>query len=138
VFERIDAQALRRLEPALTVRPAAAYHLPDMAQLRNPRHLKALLSGCKSFGVQLLSSCPVYGFELQGDHLTAIRTDRDRIQAGRFLLATGAWTDSLLEQVGWRPRIHPIRGQIALLNTGTPLFRRVLLCGARYLVPRPD
>jgi glycine oxidase len=31
-----------------------------------------------------------------------------------------------------------VRGQIALLQTGRPLIRRVLLQGARYLVPRPD
>src|SRR5262249_1449351 len=49
-----------------------------------------------------------------------------------------AWSDSLLTQVGWQPGIRPIRGQIALLNTGTPLFHRVLLRGSRYLVPRSD
>jgi glycine oxidase len=31
-----------------------------------------------------------------------------------------------------------VRGQIALLNTGAPLFRRVLCRGKRYLVPRAD
>ena len=52
--------------------------------------------------------------------------------------STGPWTDALLEQAGWRPGIRPVRGQIALINTGVPLFRRILLRGARYLVPRPD
>jgi glycine oxidase len=60
------------------------------------------------------------------------------LPAGRFVLAAGAWTGGLLDQLGWRPGIRPVRGQIALLNTGAPLFRRVLLWGSRYLVPRPD
>ncbi|HKB35303.1 MAG TPA: FAD-dependent oxidoreductase, partial [Gemmataceae bacterium] len=38
-YERLDANALRRLEPALSPDFDGAYHLPEMAQLRNPRHL---------------------------------------------------------------------------------------------------
>src|SRR5207253_2207305 len=34
--------------------------------------------------------------------------------------------------------IQPVRGQIVLLNPGQVLFRRVLILGARYLVPRQD
>jgi glycine oxidase len=109
-----------------------------MAQVRNPRHLKALLAGCASWGTRLLPGCPVHGFERQGSRIAAVLTGEGRLAASRFALAAGAWTDALLQQVGWRPGIHPVRGQIALLNTGTPLFQRVLLQGKRYLVPRPD
>jgi glycine oxidase len=70
--------------------------------------------------------------------VTGVRTLNGSLRAERFLLASGAWTEALLEQVGWRPGIRPIRGQIALLNSRAPLFRRILLWGARYLVPRPD
>ncbi len=137
-FETVEDRSLRRLEPALAIGLGSAHHLPDMAQVRNPRHIKALLAGCQSCGAQLRAHCPVRGFEQQGKRILAVKTDRGKLQAGRFLLATGAWTDALLEQMGWRPGIRPVRGQIALLNTGTPVFRRVLVCGSRYLVPRPD
>jgi glycine oxidase len=136
--ERLDAAGLRRLEPALASDLGPAYHLPEMGQLRNPRHLKALLAGCASWGVRLRPGCPAHGFEQRGSRVSAVRTAAGRLEAGQFVVATGAWTDSLLEQIGWRPGIHPVRGQIVLLNTGTPVFRRVLLWGARYLVPRPD
>jgi glycine oxidase len=137
-FEPLESKDLRLMEPALAAELGTAYHLPEMAQLRNPRHLKALLGGCQALGVQLRAGCPVQGFEIQGQRVTAVKTDRSQLAAGRFLLATGAWTDPLLEPIGWRPGIHPVRGQIALLNTGVSLFRRILLWGARYLVPRPD
>jgi glycine oxidase len=137
-FEALDEKALARLEPALSPGLGHAFHLPDMAQVRNPRHLKALLAGCQAQGVRLRPGCPVHGFERQGERITAVRTVSGRCFAGRFLLAAGAWTDPLLEEVGWRPGVHPVRGQIALLHAGPALFRRVLLWGARYLVPRPD
>lgn len=136
--ELLGEDALRALEPVVSPTLARAYHLPDMAQVRNPRHLKALLAGCESYGVRLRPGCPVYGFVRQGQRLTAVRTLVDDFSADRFVLATGAWTDTLLEQVGHRPGIVPVRGQIALLNTGMPLFTRILLAGKRYLVPRRD
>jgi glycine oxidase len=134
----LDEQEVLHLEPALAPRLGKACHLPDMAQVRNPRHLKALLAGCALLGVRMLPGCHIHGFERQGNRILAARTVNGSLRGERFLLASGAWTDVLLEQVGWRPGIRPIRGQIALLHTGTPLIRRILLWGARYLVPRPD
>jgi glycine oxidase len=137
-FETLDGKALHQLEPALAPALTQAYHLPDMAQVRNPRHVKALLAGCEALGVALRAGCPVQGFEREGQRVSAVRTARGAVAAGKVLLAAGAWSDGLLGQVGWRPGIRPIRGQIALLNTGAPVFRRVLCRGKCYLVPRPD
>ncbi len=128
----------RRLEPHLAVGLGTVHHLPEMAQVRNPRYLKALVAGCAAHGTRLHSGHPVHGFECQGERLGAVLTAAGRMTADRFVLATGAWTGALLEQVGWRPGIRPVRGQIALLKPGAPLFRRILAHGKRYLVPRPD
>src|SRR5262249_18013140 len=68
----------------------------------------------------------------------SVLTTAGRMPAERFVLAAGAWAEALLHQVGWRPGIRPVRGQIALLNSGTPLLRRGGMEGKRYLVPRPD
>jgi glycine oxidase len=137
-YERLDGKGLHDLEPALSPHVKQAHFLPDMAQLRNPRHVKALLAGCESYDVQLRAGCPTHGFERQGERITAVRTGLGPITADRFLIAAGAWSDGLLEQVGFRPGIHPVRGQIALLNTGAPRIHRILCQGKRYMVPRPD
>src|SRR5262249_39644129 len=137
-YEMLKEDAVHSLEPALAPGLGAACHLPDMAQVRNPRHLRALLAGCQGSGVHFRAGCPVHGFDRHDGHITAVKTVEGPLTAGRYLLATGAWSDALLEQVGWRPGIRPVRGQIVLLNTGAPVFRRILLHGPRYLVPRPD
>jgi glycine oxidase len=137
-FEEVSGTALVRLEPALATGLGPAYHLPDMGQVRNPRHVKALLAGCRAHGVRLRPGCPAHGFARQGERVTAVQTAAGPLPAGRFLLTAGAWTGGLLGPLGWRPGIRPVRGQIALLNTTAPLFHRVLLWGPRYLVPRPD
>jgi glycine oxidase len=137
-FEEVRGIDLRRLEPAVAAGYDRAYFLPDMAQLRNPRHVKALLAACRLRGVRLRPGCPATGFERRGTRVAAVRTGAGDLAAGRFLLTSGAWTDALLEPLGWRPGIRPVRGQIALLNAGSPLLRRIVLHGKRYLVPRPE
>jgi glycine oxidase len=137
-FEMVEGPALHRLEPMLAPNLRHACFLPEMAQLRNPRHIKALLAGCASLGARLQSGCPIHGFERQGSRIKSLRSDGGSHSAARYLIAAGAWSDSLLEPLGWRPGIRPIRGQIALLNTGAPKLRRIVVEGKRYLVPRPD
>jgi glycine oxidase len=135
--EELTASEVRLLEPNLAAGSGRALHLPDTAQLRNPRHVKALVAGCASLGVRLRPGCPAVGL-VCGDQVTGVTTIEGRLTAGHYVIASGAWSDSLLGQVGWRPGIRPVRGQIALLNTGAPLIRRVLMHGKRYVVPRPD
>jgi glycine oxidase len=137
-FRQLDRDALYRQEPAVARELSRGFYLPDMAQVRNPRHLKALAASCAARDVRLIPNSAVLRFHRQGNRITGAETDSGLRTADRYLLATGAWTDALLEPFGWRPGIRPVRGQIALLNTGTPLFRSILLQGKRYLVPRPD
>lgn len=137
-FEEMDAAELTDFEPALAPGTSRVFFQPAVAQLRNPRHLKALVAWCGLNDVRLRTHCPARGFERQGRRVTAVRTDAGTLSAGQFLVAAGAWTDELLGPLGWRPGVRPVRGQIALLNTGVPLLTRVVEQGKRYLVPRPD
>lgn len=137
-FTVLDGPALQLLEPALAPGLGPAFHIPEMAQVRNPRHVKALLAGCVDLGVTLRPGCPVYGFDRAGTRITAARTVLGSRTAGQYLVAAGAWSDALLAEVGVRLGVRPVRGQIALLNTGTPLLHAVLCRGKRYLVPRAD
>jgi glycine oxidase len=127
-----------RLEPALAAGLGTALLLPDMAQVRNPRHLKALMAACQALGVELSPGCAVHGLLMQDGRALAVKSSAGLLHAKQIVLATGAWTDPLLEPLGWQPGIHPVRGQIALLRPGKPLLQRIVLQGSRYLVPRPD
>jgi glycine oxidase len=137
-FERVDRAGLERLEPSLAAHVTAGIWLPGMAQVRNPRHLQALHLGCIDRAVRILQGWPAQRLVVEDGHVLAVSGDQGRLSADQYLLASGAWTDRLLEQVGHRPGVRPVRGQIALLNTGRPGMRPLLLMGKRYLVPRLD
>jgi glycine oxidase len=137
-FTVLDRGGIEQLEPALAPHITRAFHLPTMAQVRNPRHLKALIAACTSLGVRLVPHCPVQRIQRQGERVLAVETSQGRLQAGQYLLAAGAWTPELARDLGWQPAIVPVRGQIALLNTNREGARPLLLHGKRYLVPRGD
>jgi glycine oxidase len=137
-FHELNSDELHRQYPYLAPNLKHAALLPDMAQVRNPWHLKALQAACAARGVRMRPNCPARLLPRNGGRIEAVETDQGRLTADRYLIAAGAWTDALLEPLGWRPGIRPVRGQIALLNTGTSGVRPLLLHGKRYLVPRGD
>jgi glycine oxidase len=136
--ERLDRAGLHRREPALAPDLDRGVWIPGVAQVRNPRHLKALQAGCAARGVRLLPGWPVERLVSDGSRIAAFEGPAGRLAAGQVLLAAGAWTAQLLRQAGRSPDIRPIRGQMVLFATGRPGVRPVLMQGKRYLVPRTD
>lgn len=123
-FEKLTGDSLRELEPSVEGVPAEPYLLPDCAQVRNPRHLQALITACRLIGVKLHPQTPLASVD---------------VVAGRVLIAAGAWSDSLLtphSRCG--PGVHPVRGQIVLLKSSKQALKRILMVGKCYLVPRLD
>lgn len=137
-LEVLDRVALHALEPNLADDLPGAIHFPGMAQVRNPWHLRALLSACERLGVVVRSDAEVRQWHTREERVVAVSTGRERLEAGAFVIACGAWSEMLLQLLGWRVGIHPVRGQIVLLNAGRPLFTRILQIGSDYLVPRGD
>jgi glycine oxidase len=137
VFEEWNTRILSERLPHIGASISRAYYVPQMAQVRNPRHLQALIACCQLAGVQFQTNCAMRGFVRDGDRIGSVETDAGRLPASRYLLAAGAWSGGLLEQVGWQPGIRPVRGQMALLKTTTALGP-ILLHGKRYIVPRLD
>jgi glycine oxidase len=127
------------LEPALAPNLGPAILIPGMAQLRNPWHMQALRAACLATQkVVIREETAVQSLVVENGHVKGIRAANEELMADRVLLAAGAWTDRLLEPLGVRLKIEPVRGQIALLNPGQPLLQRILVWGTRYMVPRPE
>ena len=138
VHERIGPADFSRVEPALNPDLRVAYYLPDRAQIRNPRHLKALVKACEGRGVGLRPGSAVLGFESTRGRVTAVRTETGSIACGTAIVAAGAWSSGLLAGLGVRVETPPLKGQIVLLRSNRPLLRRIVEHGKNYLVPRDD
>ena len=149
--EEITASEAAQIEPALCRDASsssstnaghqeilAAARVPDECQLRNPRHLKALLAACDRRGVVVEAGVAVEDFDLRAGRVTGVQTSSGVRTAGKFCLCSGAWSASIAAKLGIRLAVKPIRGQMVLLSADRPLISHIVNEGARYLVPRTD
>ncbi len=136
--EPLDAASLRKDEHVLSREIESGYLLPEMGQIRNPRHLKALAVACGFRSVTMHSDLEIIGFETQGDRVTSVRTPYGDFQADQFCLTAGAWSSRLSKQLGVGLSVSPVRGQIVQLSTVPRVLTRIVQQGRRYFVPRPD
>ncbi|TVS14108.1 MAG: glycine oxidase ThiO [Planctomycetaceae bacterium] len=142
-FQRLDPPQLAACEPALAPLMAAGelkavYFAADEAQLRNPRHLRALATACRQRGVRFSEGVQVRGVRRNSDRLVAVDTDAGPLTAANFAITGGAWTARLLRMLKIPSGILPIRGQMVLFRCPVRPLRRIINEGARYLVARDD
>jgi len=147
---RLDPADLYELEPGLrptttplcpqppAPSPLTALLLPAEAQLRNPRHLKALVAACVQVGVTLTPNTAVHDYSFQGGELVALETNTGPLQARQFCFTAGAWTGQILQRLGIAAPVLPIRGQMVLFHCERPPVSRIVNEGSRYVVPRDD
>jgi glycine oxidase len=136
----LDSQELADLEPVLAPNAGSrgAFFVRGETQIRNPRHVQALVAACGQAGVDLLSGMAVRELQVRDDRLVAAITDGGPLEAGQFCLSAGCWTAQLAAQIGLDLPVKPIRGQIVLLRGPKVLFRCNIYVGLRYLAPRKD
>ncbi|MEO6810199.1 MAG: glycine oxidase ThiO [Isosphaeraceae bacterium] len=137
-FERLEPGDFSRVEPELNPALRVAYYLPDRAQIRNPRHVKALIAACQTRGVTLRPGLGAGGFATSGDRINAVLTAEGPLPCGRVVVAAGSWSAPLLARLGIDAPTPPVKGQIVLLRADGPRPHRVVEHGHRYLVPRDD
>ncbi|MBX3411138.1 MAG: glycine oxidase ThiO [Pirellulales bacterium] len=138
-FRSLDVAELARLEPALRASAQdAVWLVPGEYQIRNPRHLKALLAACVAHGVQIIAGIETYDFDVGGGRVRGAVTSAGRLEAGNYCVASGAWSRRLLSRLGIEVPLRPVRGQIVLLQAAVGELRHIVNEGPRYLVPRDD
>jgi len=112
--------------------------LPEVAQVRNPRLMRALRARVEKLGGVILEQHEVRQFEIAGDRVIALQTTQGNLVADSYIVAAGAWSKTLLGEHALNIDIRPIRGQILLFKFDTPPFKNILLKQDLYLIPRRD
>jgi glycine oxidase len=136
--EILDRAAVARREPELRVDGERTARLPQAAQVRNPRLLKALVAQLGQSGVELRFSTPVTGLETLDGKRVAVRTATGSFSAAAVVVAAGAWSASLLAPLGVELPVRPVKGQMLLLRPARARLRHIVLGNDAYLVPRRD
>lgn len=133
-FDYLSAASMRRHEPALRA-PFGAVCLSAIARLSTAHFLRALLEDVLKAGVQVVADTLVETLLQDNGCIGGVRTQQGTITAQHTVLATGAWSDSLLAQLGMAGWIQPVRGQVIQYAAPPGLLNRVALGEQGYAVP---
>jgi glycine oxidase len=133
----LDTSSINNIESALGITPNQAIWMPEVAQIRNPRLMKALQKAIKS-RVEIREHSPVLGFDVQNGGIKGIRLASGRIAAEKVIICAGAWSGDLLKGVVPRPKIEPVLGQMILFRSQAGAISRIVLHQDRYVIPRRD
>jgi len=137
--KRLPATSIADIEPGLSRNSAsAAFHVPDEAQLRNPRHLQSLVLACTKLGVNITPNLAIHDVRTDSRGISELATSSGPLRAHQYCFTAGAWTGTLLHRLGIATGVLPVRGQMVLLRSHQPPISHIINEGSRYLVPRDD
>jgi glycine oxidase len=115
-----------------------ALWLAEVAQVRNPRLIRALAEALASRGVQVHAGVTVEGLDELAGQVTTIRANGRLWRAGAFVVAAGAWSAPLLGPATQSLPIRPVRGQMLLYKSAPDRLPCIVYQDGHYLVPRAD
>lgn len=137
-IRHIRPDELKLIEPKVAWGDDSALLMDDIAQVRNPRLLRALVADLTRLGVRIEAGCQVRGFKIMRGRLTGIEAAAGTIATDCCVVAAGAWSADLLRPTGLDLPIEPVRGQMLLFRCPQPVLSRIAMDGDFYLIPRRD
>lgn len=139
LLRRAEIDEVHRQVPSLGGGFSRAIHMPEVANVRNPRLVKALKSALTAMpGVELREHCAVTGFVSRGGRICGVQTEGGDLLAERVVLAAGAWSGELLQQLDLTLPVEPVKGQMILYRCADDFLPSMVLAGGRYAIPRRD
>jgi glycine oxidase len=138
-YESLACSDLGRLEPNLCATTKSPLLFPDIAQVRNPRLLRALINDLAQRGVELLEQHPVDEIRIERGRAVGVVAHNQLFTAQDYVVSAGAWSGLLARNSGLPELpIMPVKGQMLIFDSPPGLLKHMVLSGGRYLIPRKD
>ncbi len=107
---KLNGEELVRMEPALVEGLAGAWFYEGDGHLRPDRVMEAWRRKLEGSGVRIVENCEVSGFVRKEAKAQAVKTLHGEMEGDAFVVATGAWTPLMNEELGCRVPIQPGKG----------------------------
>jgi glycine oxidase len=122
--------------PNVPGRPAL--WLPDVAQVRNPRLIRALRGALGARRIGLMEGTRVLGLDVVAGRVAGVLTDQGRMACDACIVAAGAASARIPGLEFLAERVFPVRGQMLLYKLPPGTLAPVVYEQGHYLVPRMD
>ncbi|MDB9526770.1 glycine oxidase ThiO [Oscillatoria sp. CS-180] len=132
----LEPEIARHYQPGLSEAIAGAWWYPEEGQVDPQALSQAVRAAALDAGVEIQEGVTVHGLVQQNGRVQQVQTSVGDLQAGHYILATGAWSNALLPIP-----VSPLKGQMAAIQVPPhhpdPLpLQRVLFGDNIYIVPR--
>jgi glycine oxidase len=118
--------------------PEQSVLLPDIAQLRPPRLLKALTESLKQHSVSIYENTEITKLVAKNKHFECVEFNGGKVSADVAIVTAGPWSQSILDNISHDINIKPIRGQMLCVKTKESILDKIVLDGRHYFIPRQD
>jgi D-amino-acid dehydrogenase len=112
-YEVLDREGFVKVEPALTLTKekfVGALRLPGDETGDCFKFSNRLAEMAQALGVSFRWGTQIQALEQQGGRLSGVRTDTGTWQADRYVLALGSYSPLLLQPLGLRIPVYPVKG----------------------------
>jgi len=115
------------MEPTLHPEISGSIYFPDDAHLDPVKFVQTFAERLKELGVAIYTQTEVLEFETWFDRIKVARTTQGDFQPGQVVLAAGAWSRGIVQSLGLRLPVQPVKGYSITLKrpeacSGVPLY----------------
>ena len=106
-----------------------------VAQVRNPRLLKALKVDIIKKNINIIEQTQVNNLILKNDNILGVETTKGKFYSTNIIICCGAWSSQLLKT---KEEIFPMKGQIIVIKAKAGIIKHIILDRGQYIIPRID
>lgn len=138
-LRQVAMTAVQQAVPPLASGFSHAIQMADVANVRNPRLIKALRAALQQLpNVSVHERCAVTGFVREHGRICGVQTAQGEMRADQVVLAAGAWSGELIKTLGLALPVVPVKGQMILYKCAEDFLPAMVLAKGRYAIPRRD
>lgn len=131
-----NAKAVQDCEPQLAAGLASGIFMPDIAQVRNPRLVRALSASLRQRPHLIAEHNPVQELIIDKGNVQGVKIGDQAFYAEKVIITAGAWTSLFPELT--QLTVKPVMGQMILFRGEPNVLNRIILHDGHYLIPRKD
>ena len=137
----VTAEDVREIAPMIATADGEAFaYEPDSGYADPYSVTTGYANAAKERGARVLSETPALGIETDGGRVSAVLTERGRIETSIAVVAAGPWSGQFLKSVGVELPLRPIRHQVIMLRRPQDVVPDHPIIGdvVNDMSPRPD
>ena len=137
----VTAEDVREIAPMIATADGEAFaYEPDSGYADPYSVTTGYANAAKARGARVLSETPALGIETAGGRVSAVLTERGRIETPIAVVSAGPWSGPFLKSVGVELPLRPIRHQVIMLRRPQDVVPEHPIIGdvVNDMSPRPD